>query len=106
MKQASSRVMSGFEGSVDRALEFDRLVEFYRPRVFRFASASLRDRDAAETIAQDCFLKAYGAYALFRGDCSIQTWLMGIAVNLIRDQLPSRRLKFCNRTRSAPLPPA
>jgi RNA polymerase sigma-70 factor (ECF subfamily) len=109
MKQASSRAMScfeegGFRKAEDRALDFDSLVEIYRPRIFRFALASLRDRDAAETVAQDCFLKAHGALAFFRGDCSMQTWLMGIAVNLIRDQMRSRRLQFWKRTRGAPLP--
>jgi RNA polymerase sigma-70 factor (ECF subfamily) len=110
MKQALSRAMSCFDESgcgesKDSALDFDRIVEFYRPRIFRFALASLRDRDAAETVAQDCFLRAHGAFHSFRGDCSMHTWLMGIAVNLIRDHMRSRRLQFWRRTRSAPLPP-
>ena len=104
MKQVSSRVMSAFEDSFDRTLNFERMVELYRPRIFRFALASLADRDAAETVSQDCFLRAHGAYASFRGDCSLQTWLMGIAVNLIRDQLRNRRLQFWRKTRSIPLP--
>jgi RNA polymerase sigma-70 factor (ECF subfamily) len=97
------RVMDGFDQSIGRVVEFDRIVEFYRPRVFRFALASLRDRDAAETVAQDCFLKAHAAYGSFRGDCSLQTWLMGITINLIRDQLRNRRLQFWRRTRSTPV---
>jgi RNA polymerase sigma-70 factor (ECF subfamily) len=104
MKQACCFEEGGFSKSEDRALDFDSLVEYYRPRIFRFALASLRDRDAADTIAQDCFLRAHGAFASFRGDCSMQTWLMGIAVNLIRDHLRSRRLQFWRRTRNAPLP--
>ncbi len=102
--------MSGFEQSslpavTNEALDFDRMVECYRPRIFRFALASLRDRDGAETVAQDCFLRAHAAYASFRGECSMQTWLMGIAVNLIRDQQRNRRLQFWKRTRGVPLPP-
>jgi RNA polymerase sigma-70 factor (ECF subfamily) len=104
MKHASSRVMSAFEDSFDRTRDFERMVERYRPRIFRFALASLADRDAAETVSQDCFLRAHGAHASFRGDCSLQTWLMGIAVNLIRDQLRNRHLQFWKKTRSAPLP--
>jgi RNA polymerase sigma-70 factor (ECF subfamily) len=110
MKQASARALSCFEESGFRrteelTLDFDAIVELYRPRIFRFALASLRDRDAADTVAQDCFLRAHGAFASFRGDCSMQTWLMGIAVNLIRDQMRSRRLQFWKRTLTAPLPP-
>jgi len=96
--------VTGFECSDESTLDFERIVEFYRPRIFRFALASLRDRDSAETIAQDCMLKAYSAATGFRGDCSVQTWLMGIAVNLIRDHMRNRRLQFWKRTSGAPLP--
>ena len=41
--------------------DFDAVVRLYWPKVFRFALASLRDRDAAESLAQYCFLKAYRA---------------------------------------------
>jgi RNA polymerase sigma-70 factor, ECF subfamily len=105
MKQACCFEERGFTKIEERTLDFDTLVEFYRPRIFRFALASLRDRDAADTIAQDCFLRAHGAFASFRGDCSMQTWLMGITVNLIRDHMRSRRLQFWKRVRNAPLPP-
>jgi len=81
--------------------DFDAVVRLYWPRIFRFALASLRDRDAAESLAQDCFLKAYRARQGFRGEASLSTWLMKIAVNLIRDSIRSRRLRFWNRTRGA-----
>lgn len=74
--------------------DFEALVQLYRPRVFRFALASLRDLDAAETVTQDCFLRAYQARERFRQDCSVQTWLMQIAVNLVRDHMRSRRFQF------------
>ena len=77
--------------------DFDALVRLYWPRVFRFALASLRDRDAAQTLAQDCFLRAYRARAGFRGEASISTWLMQIAVNLARDYGRSRKLQFWKR---------
>jgi RNA polymerase sigma-70 factor (ECF subfamily) len=101
---AVAPAMTGYEDGAARTIDFERIVEFYRPRIFRFALASLRDRDAAETIAQDCMLKAYTAWPSFRGECSMHTWLLGIAVNLIRDQLRNRRLQFWRRTRSVPLP--
>jgi RNA polymerase sigma-70 factor, ECF subfamily len=74
--------------------DFESLVRLYRPKVFRFALASLRDLDAAETITQDCFLRAYQARERFRQDCSLHTWLMQIAVNLIRDRIRNRRFQF------------
>ena len=74
------------EDSLPELADFEAVVRLYWPRVFRFALASLRDRDAAQTVAQDCFLKAYRARDRFRGEASLRTWLMQIAVNLIRDR--------------------
>jgi RNA polymerase sigma-70 factor (ECF subfamily) len=79
------------------AEEFEAIVSLYRAKVFRFALASLRDRDAADSVTQDCFLKAYRAWGTFRQDCSLDTWLMQIAVNLIRDHARSRRFLFWKR---------
>ena len=77
--------------------DFEGAIEQYRPRIFRFALASLRDRDAAETVTQDCLLKAYRARGQFRGDASLQTWLMQIAVNVVRDATRTRRFQFWKR---------
>src|ERR1700730_5019933 len=65
--------------------KFAELAASHRLRVFRFALGSLRSRDAAEDVTQDCLLRAYQAWERFRGDCSPQTWMIGIANNLIRD---------------------
>jgi RNA polymerase sigma-70 factor (ECF subfamily) len=77
--------------------EFDSILRLYRPKVFRFILASLRDNDAAETLTQDCFFKAYQARGRFRNECSLDTWLMQIAVNLVRDHARNRRLQFWRR---------
>ena len=77
--------------------DFDALVEQHWPRIYRFALASLRDREGAESVAQDCFLKAHRNRAAFRAGCSLQTWLMQIAINLVRDRVRSSRLQFWKR---------
>ena len=74
--------------------DFDQLVEQYRTRVLRFLFASVRDLDLAETLTQDCFLNAYKSRQTFRGDCSVNTWLMRIAINLVRNQARTRRFQF------------
>ncbi len=89
-------------GNAARELDdFDALVRRYWPRVFRFALASLRDPDAAGSVAQDCLLRAHRKAASFRGESSVGTWLMQIAVNLVRDQARNRRLQFWKRTRES-----
>jgi RNA polymerase sigma-70 factor (ECF subfamily) len=83
--------------------DFDQMVRLYWPRVFRFALASLRDRDAAGSIAQDCLVKAYRTRHTFRGDCSVSTWLMQIAVNLLRDYSRNRHMQFWKRAEASAL---
>ena len=77
--------------------EFEAIVQTYRPRVFRFLLASLRDRESAENLTQDCFLRAYRARDQFRGESSRTTWLMQIAINLVRKHESNGRLKFWRR---------
>ena len=77
--------------------DFDTVVELYRPRVFRFILASLRNRETAENLTQDCFVRAYKARDQFRGGSSLSTWLIGIAANLVRDHESNGRLKFWRR---------
>jgi RNA polymerase sigma-70 factor (ECF subfamily) len=86
------------ESPADTLEDFDSLVRLHRPRIFRFILASLRDRETAENLAQDCFVKAYQARDRFRGASSIGTWFMQIAANLVRDHESSSRLKFWRRS--------
>lgn len=74
--------------------EFSQIVLTYRPRVYRFLLASTRDLDLAETLTQDCFLKAHRNWTQFRGDSSVMTWLLRIAINLEKDHWRNRRLQF------------
>ncbi len=83
--------------------DFDEVVRVYRPRILRFLLSSLADRDAAESLTQECFLKAWSARHQFRGESSLSTWLTRIAVNLMRDHLRSRSLRFWQKTRGSSL---
>ena len=90
------------EGSIIRELDdIDLLVRNHRARILRFVTFSTGDPDLAETIAQDCLLKAYNARASFRGDSSLNTWLTSIAVNLIRDHQRTQKFKFWKQARAS-----
>jgi len=80
------------------AQEFSTIVANCRPQIFRFLLASTRDPDLAETLTQDCFLKAHRNWSGFRGESSAITWLMRIAINLQKDHWRSRRIQFWRRT--------
>jgi RNA polymerase sigma-70 factor (ECF subfamily) len=74
--------------------DLQSVVALYEPRVFRFLLSTLRDRDAAETLTQETFLRAWTARASFRSDCSVSTWLIRIALNLARDHTRTGRFRF------------
>jgi RNA polymerase sigma-70 factor (ECF subfamily) len=76
------------------AAEFDNVVREHQSRIYRVLWCELRDDEAAATLTQDCFLKAYRGRAEFRGDSTVQTWLVRIAINLARDYQRSRRHGF------------
>lgn len=80
--------------------EFATIVARHRLQVFRFLLASTRDLDLAETLTQECFLKAHRNWAGFRGESSALTWLMRIAINLEKDHWRNRRMQFWRLTRS------
>jgi RNA polymerase sigma-70 factor (ECF subfamily) len=79
-------------------LDFAEVAGRYRPQIFRFLLASLRDPDAAETLTQDCLLKAHRNWASFRGESNVMTWLLRIAINLQKDHWRNRRLQFWKLT--------
>jgi RNA polymerase sigma-70 factor (ECF subfamily) len=74
--------------------DIEALDRIYRSRLLRFVAYSTNDLDLAETVVQDCLLKAYNARASFRGDCSVYTWLAHIALNLVRDHQRTQKFKF------------
>jgi len=82
------------------ALEFSAVVTAHRPQIFRFLLASTRDMDLAETLTQECFLKAHRNWASFRGESTAMTWLMRIAINLQKDHWRNRRMQFWRHTRT------
>jgi RNA polymerase sigma-70 factor (ECF subfamily) len=82
------------------AQEFAAIVDSHRAQIFRFLLASMRDVDLAETLTQECFLKAHRNWKYFRGESSAMTWLMRIAINLQKDYWRNRRMQFWRHTRS------
>lgn len=83
------------------AQEFSSLVQAHRQQIFRFLLASTRDLDLAETLTQECFLKAHRNWASFRGESSPLTWFMRIAINLQKDHWRNRRMQFWRLTQTS-----
>ena len=73
---------------------FDQIIRQHQRRVYRVIFLLVRDPEAADSLTQDCFLRAYQNRTNFRGDCRVETWLLRIAVNLARDHAKNRRVSF------------
>jgi RNA polymerase sigma-70 factor, ECF subfamily len=95
--RSSGRAALAGEVQSNELEDFDSLVRLHRPRIFRFILASLRNRETAENLTQDCFVRAYQAREQFRRASSVATWFMQIAANLIRDHESNGHLKFWRR---------
>jgi RNA polymerase sigma-70 factor, ECF subfamily len=76
---------------------FDDIVRLHQRRVYRVIFVLVKDADAADTLTQECFLRAYQNLKSFRGECRLDTWLLRIAVNLVRDHAKNRRAGFWKR---------
>src|SRR5215470_7020997 len=70
---------------------FEELVRRYDRNVFRIAQHITQNREDAEDVVQEAFLKAYGNLARFQEQSKFYTWLVRIAVNEALMRLRKRR---------------
>ncbi len=70
---------------------FEELVRRYDRNVFRIAQHITQNREDAEDVVQDAFLKAYTNLGQFQGQSKFYTWLVRIAVNEALMRLRRRR---------------
>jgi len=70
---------------------FEELVRRYDRNVFRIAQHITQNREDAEDVVQDAFLKAYNNLGQFQGQSKFYTWLVRIAVNEALMKLRRRR---------------
>jgi RNA polymerase sigma-70 factor, ECF subfamily len=70
---------------------FGTFVRRHQKRVYRLATHLLRDTAEAEDIAQEAFVRAYGALDRFDGRSEPFTWLYRITVNLSLNAIRSRK---------------
>jgi RNA polymerase sigma-70 factor, ECF subfamily len=79
------------------AADFEQIVRHYQRRVYRVLLLMLKSPEDADNLTQECFVRAYTSMRSFRGECSVHTWLLRIAVNLARDHARNRKVGFWKR---------
>lgn len=70
---------------------YSQLIDRHKDKVFNLAFRICSNREEAEEIAQDAFLKAYRSLKDFKGKSSFSTWLYRIAYNTAISLVRSKR---------------
>ena len=85
------------EAAMPGPLDLAALVEEHGDHLLRLCTLYLGEQSQAEDAVQDTFLRALQAWPKFRGESTVETWLVRIAINVCKNQLKSPW-----RTRRAP----
>ena len=76
---------------------FERMVRAFQDRIFSFAHRLSGNREDAEEIAQDAFVRAYRALRTYPADriraLALQAWLYRIALNVARNRFRVKRAR-------------
>ena len=73
------------------ATAFNELVRRYEGKIFRLSQHITQNREDAEDVLQETFLKAYEHLDQFKGDSKFYTWIVRIAVNQALMKLRRRK---------------
>ena len=83
-----SAVVTAFLGGEERA--FTELVERYQTRLLNFIYRTIGDRDRAEDLVQEVFIRVYRHLHRFDRSKKFSTWVYTIASNLSKNELRNR----------------
>lgn len=70
---------------------FSTLVDRYKDMVFALALRMLKNREEAEEVAQDTFIKVYKSLTKFKGDSKLSTWIYKVAYNSCLDSIKKNK---------------
>lgn len=70
---------------------FAEIVRRYQPRLLTFVTRMIRDRERAEDLVQEAFIRAYRHLHRFDRTRKFSTWIYTIASNLAKNELRNRR---------------
>jgi RNA polymerase sigma-70 factor, ECF subfamily len=83
-----SAVVASFLGGEERA--FQELVERYQTRLLNFVYRTIGDREKAEDLVQEVFIRVYRHLHRFDPSKKFSTWIYTIASNLAKNELRNR----------------
>lgn len=83
--------------SGDRAA-FEQLVARHARVAGRFAAQIVKNREDAEDVVQEAFVRAYTHLAGFRGEASFRSWLLRIVLGVAQDHLRRRSRRIAQHS--------
>ena len=86
--QDDAAVVAAFLGGEERA--FQELVERYQTRLLNFIYRTIGDREKAEDLVQEVFIRVYRHIHRFDRTKKFSTWVYTIASNLAKNELRNR----------------
>jgi RNA polymerase sigma-70 factor, ECF subfamily len=89
VREDEAQLVSAAKAGDTRA--FEELVNRYERKIFRLGMNITQNKEDAEDVMQDAFLKSYQHLDRFQGDSRFYTWLVRIAVNEALMKLRKRR---------------
>jgi len=69
----------------------DDLVDEYKAPLFAFIIRLVNNRELAEDLFQETWIKVIRSVRRFRGDSKLSTWLFQVALNHCRDEMRKKR---------------
>jgi len=73
---------------------FSVLVDGYKDLVFTLAIRMLKNREEAEEVSQDTFIKIYKALPKFKGESKLSTWIYKVAYNTCLDRIKKNNRRY------------
>jgi len=70
---------------------FNILVDRYKDLVFSLALKMVKNREEAEEVAQDTFIKVFKSLSQFNGDSKFSTWIYKVTYNTCLDRLKKHK---------------
>src|ERR1700749_4487233 len=86
--QDDAGVVTAFLGGEERA--FQELVERYQTRLLNFVYRTIGDKEKAEDLVQEVFIRVYRHLHRFDRSKKFSTWVYTIASNLAKNELRNR----------------
>lgn len=84
-----AQLMLAFRNGDESA--FAEIFVRHRSRILNIAFRFLGDRDSAQDVAQDVFLKLYTSPGAYRPDAAFSTWLYRVTANACMDEMRKRK---------------